>query len=79
MPRDYATTSHNASHWWRRGATGRGVRVAIFDTGLNAAHSFVGNVVEVRCAPKERCGVIVDVDREHLEGAVVPVGRTEDR
>ena len=47
MPYDYATASHNASHWWRRGATGRGVRVAIFDTGLNAAHSFAGNVVEI--------------------------------
>lgn len=47
MPRDFMTTALNASHWWRRGASGRGVRIAIFDTGLNAQHSFVSNVVEI--------------------------------
>ena len=47
MPRDYVTTALNASHWWRQGATGRGVRVAIFDTGLNGHHPFASHVVEM--------------------------------
>jgi subtilisin family serine protease len=47
MPRDYVTNSLNASHWWRQGATGHGVRVAIFDTGLNGHHPFASHVVEM--------------------------------
>ena len=47
MPPDFITVAMNASHWWRKGARGRGVRVAIFDTGLGDAHSFAPNVVEI--------------------------------
>ena len=45
---DYVTTSLNASHWWARGATGGGVRIAIFDTGLNSDHRrFLSRTVEM--------------------------------
>ena len=39
MPFDFITRELNASHWWRLGASGSGVRIAIFDTGLNADHT----------------------------------------
>jgi hypothetical protein len=38
MPHDFITQAMNASRWWDRGASGAGVRIAIFDTGLNADH-----------------------------------------
>ena len=44
IPQDFVTTALNASQWWRRGVTGRGLKVAIFDTGLPPVHGFVRNV-----------------------------------
>lgn len=44
IPQDFVTTALNASQWWRRGVTGRGLKVAIFDTGLPPVHGYVRNV-----------------------------------
>ena len=46
QPKDFITRALGAAAYWKRGATGRGVRVAIFDTGLPPTHD-VANVEEV--------------------------------
>ena len=46
LPHDFVTRQLNASDWWQRGVTGRGLRVAIFDTGLPPEHRYVRNVAD---------------------------------
>jgi subtilisin family serine protease len=43
--KDFLVHALNASHWWARDVTGRGVRIAVFDTG-EPPHDHLRNVVE---------------------------------
>ena len=45
IPRQITAVLH-ADHLWKAGLTGAGVRVAVFDTGLNEGHSHFRNVAE---------------------------------
>eukprot|EP00966_Prymnesium_polylepis_P060051 1392917-Prymnesium_polylepis.1 len=47
MPHDFITSALDAKRWWRRGASGAGIRVAVMDTGLRKNQSFLRHVVDV--------------------------------
>jgi len=46
MPLDFLTQRMNASDWWSRGGTGKGIRIAIFDTGISPSQDFIRNLKE---------------------------------
>jgi membrane-bound transcription factor site-1 protease len=37
----------NVKYFWNKGITGKGVKVAIFDTGLEDKHPHFKNIIEV--------------------------------
>ncbi|EOD06964.1 hypothetical protein EMIHUDRAFT_106641 [Emiliania huxleyi CCMP1516] len=45
-PYNFITKAYNASRWWSRDATGKGLKVAVFDTGLNPRQNYLRDVVE---------------------------------
>ncbi|KAL1520424.1 hypothetical protein AB1Y20_022008 [Prymnesium parvum] len=55
MAHSFVTTALDAPRWWRGGVSGRGIRVAIMDTGLRGNQTFVRNVEDV-----------VDFTQEHI-------------